>query len=205
LVYLRFSPQACHSGSIRTIHQFYFLYFVSLPRKIADKHAIGGISMAGRARELDKIDQNILRVLQEEGRISFTELGERVGLSTTPCTERVRRLERDGVITGYHARLDPRLVGSGLLVFVEISLSYKSGDIFEGFRNAALRLPNVLECHLVSGDFDYLIKARISEMASYRKLLGSTLLTMPNVRDSKSYIVMEEVKETLSLPIGPLQ
>ena len=158
--------------------------------------------MAGRARELDKIDQHILRILQEEGRISFTELGERVGLSTTPCTERVRRLERDGVITGYHARLDPQQVGAGLLVFVEISLAYKSGDIFEGFRNAALRLPNVLECHLVSGDFDYLIKARISEMASYRKLLGSTLLTMPNVRDSKSYIVMEEVKETLSLPIG---
>jgi Lrp/AsnC family leucine-responsive transcriptional regulator len=158
--------------------------------------------MSGRPRELDKIDQKILRILQEEGRISFTELGERVGLSTTPCTERVRRLERDGVITGYHARLDPHLVGSGLLVFVEISLAYKSGDIFEGFRNAALRLPNVLECHLVSGDFDYLIKARISEMASYRKLLGSTLLTMPNVRDSKSYIVMEEVKETLSLPIG---
>ena len=158
--------------------------------------------MAGRARELDKIDQHILRILQEEGRISFTELGERVGLSTTPCTERVRRLERDGVITGYHARLDPQQVGAGLLVFVEISLAYKSGDIFEGFRTAALRLPNVLECHLVSGDFDYLIKARISEMASYRTLLGSTLLTMPNVRDSKSYIVMEEVKETLSVPIG---
>ncbi|MBN8714967.1 MAG: Lrp/AsnC ligand binding domain-containing protein [Xanthomonadales bacterium] len=155
-----------------------------------------------RSRELDKIDQNILRILQEEGRISFTELGERVGLSTTPCTERVRRLERDGIITGYHARVDPQRVGAGLLVFVEISLAYKSGDIFEEFRNAALRLPNVLECHLVSGDFDYLIKARMPEMASYRALLGSTLLTMPNVRDSKSYIVMEEVKETLTLPIG---
>ncbi len=155
-----------------------------------------------RSRELDKIDQNILRILQEQGRISFTELGERVGLSTTPCTERVRRLERDGIITGYHAQVNPQSVGAGLLVFVEISLAYKSGDIFEEFRNAALRLPNVLECHLVSGDFDYLIKARMPEMASYRALLGSTLLTMPNVRDSKSYIVMEEVKETLTLPIG---
>lgn len=158
--------------------------------------------MAGNPRELDKIDRKILRVLQQDGRISFTELGERVGLSTSPCTERVRRLERNGVITGYHARLDPQLVGVGLLVFVEISLAYKSGDIFEEFRNAALRLPNVLECHLVSGDFDYLIKARISEMASYRKLLGNTLLTMPHVRDSKSYLVMEEVKETLDLPIA---
>ena len=158
--------------------------------------------MAGKARELDRIDRHILRILQEEGRISFTELGERVGLSTTPCTERVRRLERDGVITGYHARLDPQHVNATLLVFVEISLAYKSGDIFEEFRRAALRLPNVLECHLVSGDFDYLLKARISEMASYRKLLGSTLLTLPHVRESKSYIVMDEMKETLSLPIA---
>jgi len=158
--------------------------------------------MPPRSRELDKIDRNILRILQQEGRISFTELGERVGLSTTPCTERVRRLEREGVITGYYARLEPSLVKADLLVFVEISLAYKSGDIFEEFRRAALKLPNVLECHLVSGDFDYLLKARINEMASYRKLLGSTLLTLPHVRESKSYIVMEEVKETLSLPIG---
>ncbi|WP_414612355.1 winged helix-turn-helix transcriptional regulator [Stenotrophomonas pavanii] len=157
--------------------------------------------MAPRTRELDKIDRKILRILQAEGRISFTELGERVGLSTTPCTERVRRLEREGVITGYHAHLDAAAVKASLLVFVEISLAYKSGDIFEEFRRAALKLPNVLECHLVSGDFDYLLKARISEMASYRKLLGSTLLTLPHVRESKSYIVMEEVKETLSLPI----
>lgn len=154
-----------------------------------------------RSRELDKIDRKILRILQAEGRISFTELGERVGLSTTPCTERVRRLEREGVITGYHARLDPQQLKAGLLVFVEISLARKSGDIFEEFRRAALKLPNVLECHLVSGDFDYLIKARIDEMASYRKLLGSTLLAMPNVRESKSYFVMEEAKETLTLPI----
>ena len=157
--------------------------------------------MATRTRELDKIDRKILRILQAEGRISFTELGERVGLSTTPCTERVRRLEREAVITGYHAHLDPAAVKASLLVFVEISLAYKSGDIFEEFRRAALKLPNVLECHLVSGDFDYLLKARISEMASYRKLLGSTLLTLPHVRESKSYIVREEGKETLSLPI----
>ncbi len=157
--------------------------------------------MATRIRDLDKIDRKILRILQAEGRISFTELGERVGLSTTPCTDRVRRLEREAVITGYHAHLDPAALKASLLVFVEISLAYKSGDIFEEFRRAALKLPNVLECHLVSGDFDYLLKARISEMASYRKLLGSTLLTLPHVRESKSYIVMEEVKETWSLPI----
>lgn len=179
-----------------------FTVFYAKTPHFHHKHTPSQMSTAQRRRELDKIDRKILRILQEEGRISFTELGERVGLSTTPCTERVRRLERDGVITGYYARLDPQHVKASLLVFVEISLSYKSGDIFEEFRRAALRLPNVLECHLVSGDFDYLIKARINEMASYRKLLGSTLLTLPHVRESKSYIVMEEVKETLALPIA---
>ena len=152
-------------------------------------------------RELDKIDRNILRILQEDGRISFTELGERVGLSTTPCTERVRRLEREGIILGYSARLSPPALKAGLLVFVELNLAYKSGDIFEEFRRAVLKLPQVLECHLVSGDFDYLVKARISEMASYRKLLGDILLKLPHVRESKSYIVMEELKETLQLPV----
>lgn len=117
-------------------------------------------------RELDKIDRNILRILQADGRISFTELGEKVGLSTTPCTERVRRLEREGIIMGYNARLNPQHLKGSLLVFVEISLDYKSGDTFEEFRRAVLKLPHVLECHLVSGDFDYLVKARISEMAS---------------------------------------
>lgn len=155
-----------------------------------------------RARhELDRIDRHLLRLLQEQGRLSFTELGERVGLSTTPCTERVRRMEREGVILGYSARLNPARLKAGLLVFVEINLAYKSGDIFEEFRRAVLKLPQVLECHLVSGDFDYLIKARISEMASYRKLLGDILLKLPHVRESKSYIVMEELKETLTLPV----
>ena len=157
--------------------------------------------MAARSRELDKIDRKILRILQQEGRISFTELGERVGLSTTPCTERVRRLEREKVITGYHARLDPGALKASLLVFVEISLAYKSGDIFEEFRRAALKLPNVLECHLVSGDFDYLIKARIREIGEYRRLLGDILLQLPGAAQSKSYVVMEEIKETLAIPV----
>lgn len=152
-------------------------------------------------RELDRIDRQILRELQAEGRLSLTELGERVGLSTTPCTERVRRLEQEGVIMGYSARLNPAHLEAGLLVFVELNLAYKSADVFEEFRRAVLKLPHVLECHLVSGNFDYLIKARICEMASYRRLLGDILLTLPHVRESKSYIVMEEVKESLELPV----
>lgn len=153
------------------------------------------------SRELDKIDLNILRILQNEARISYVELGDRVGLSTTPCMERVKRLEREKFIVSYGARLNPQKLQANLLVFVEISLASKSADIFDDFRRAAIKLPHVLECHLVSGDFDYLIKARISEMASYRKLLGDILLKLPGVRESKSYIVMEELKETLAIPI----
>ncbi|AQZ93992.1 Lrp/AsnC ligand binding domain-containing protein [Halopseudomonas phragmitis] len=153
------------------------------------------------SRELDKIDRHILRILQQEGRISYVELGERVGLSTTPCMERVKRLEREKFILGYGAQLNPHKLQANLLVFVEISLASKSADIFDDFRRAAIKLPHVLECHLVSGDFDYLLKARISEMTSYRKLLGDILLKLPGVRESKSYIVMEEIKETLAIPI----
>lgn len=153
------------------------------------------------SKELDQIDRHILRILQREGRISYVDLGERVGLSTTPCMERVRRLEREKFILSYGARLNPHKLQANLLVFVEISLNTKSASIFDEFRRAAMKLPHVLECHLVSGDFDYLVKARISEMASYRKLLGDILLKLPGVRESKSYIVMEEIKETLELPV----
>lgn len=152
-------------------------------------------------RELDRIDYRILRVLQNEARLPMTELAERVGLSVTPCAERVRRLEHEGVIEGYYARLSPRALGLNLLVFVELRLSAKSGPIFEQFRREVGKLPNVLECHLVSGDFDYLLKVRIPEMAAYRQVLGDMLLRLPAAVESRSYIVMEEVRESLALEI----
>ena len=152
-------------------------------------------------REIDRIDRKILRVLQEEARVPMTELAERVGLSVTPCAERVRRLEQEGVIQGYHARLSPHRLGFNLLVFVELRLSAKSGPIFEQFRREVSKLTNVLECHLVSGDFDYLLKVRIPEMAAYRQVLGDMLLKLPAAVESRSYIVMEEVKESLALEV----
>ncbi|MBY4677695.1 Lrp/AsnC ligand binding domain-containing protein [Marinobacterium arenosum] len=156
---------------------------------------------SSKPRRFDRIDRNILRILQREGRISYTELADRVGLSTTPCMERVKRLEKEGVIQGYHARIDPAALDYSMLVFVEISLSYQSPDAFERFSQAVAELPYILECHLVSGDTDYLIKARISDMSEYRQLLGDMLLNLPGVKNSKSYIVMEEVKETSELPV----
>lgn len=153
-------------------------------------------------RELDRIDYKILRVLQREARLPMTELAERVGLSVTPCAERVKRLEQEGVIEGYYARLNPQRLGFNLLVFVELKLSAKSGPIFEQFRREVVKLPNVLECHLVSGDYDYLVKVRIPEMAAYRQVLGDMLLKLPAAVESRSYIVMEEVKESLELAIA---
>ncbi|MCC7700617.1 Lrp/AsnC ligand binding domain-containing protein [Janthinobacterium sp. GW460P] len=157
------------------------------------------------ARGLDKLDRHILRILQQDGRISMKDLGEQVGLSITPCIERVKRMERDGVITGYHAKVNPSALGAKLLVFVEITLNQKSASAFEQFRREVLQIPEVQECHLVSGDFDYLIKARIHEMAEYRKLLGDMLLQLPGAAQSKSYVVMEEIKETLALSTDVLQ
>jgi Lrp/AsnC family leucine-responsive transcriptional regulator len=152
-------------------------------------------------RVFDKVDLKILQILQSNGRISLTDLAERVGLSTTPCTERVRRLEREGVIEGYFARLNPQVLNASLLVFVEIKLSAKSGDIFDAFRREVQTIPEILECHLVSGEFDYLIKARIPDMSMYRELLGNILLKLPAANESRSYVVMEEIKETLALSL----
>lgn len=164
---------------------------------------MGSRTQSQKYRNFDRIDRNIIRTLQQEGRISYTELADRVGLSTTPCMERVKRLEKEGVILGYHAHINPEALQYSLLVFVEISLSYQSPDAFASFNEAVSRLPYLLECHLVSGDADYLIKARISDMSQYRDLLGEMLLTLPGVKNSKSYIVMEEVKETSELPVEP--
>jgi Lrp/AsnC family leucine-responsive transcriptional regulator len=153
-------------------------------------------------RTLDRIDRRILTLLQDDGRMAMKDLAEHVGLSITPCIERVKRMERDGVIIGYYARVDPAQLGAALLVFVEITLDHKNGNMFEKFRREVMKVPEVLECHLVSGEFDYLIKARIGEMADYRKILGNVLLQLPGAVQSKSYVVMEEVKETLVIPIA---
>ena len=151
--------------------------------------------------ELDRTDRKILDILQRQGRIPMTELAQQIGLSTSPCTERVRRMEREGVISGYHARIDPQAVGKTLLVFVEITLSSKSADVFEKVKRELLHVPEVMECHLVSGGFDYLVKARLRAMSDYRRLLGDLLKKLPVTAESNSYVVMEEVKESLYLPL----
>jgi Lrp/AsnC family transcriptional regulator, leucine-responsive regulatory protein len=151
--------------------------------------------------ELDRIDRRILRFLQEDGRISNVELADKVGLSPTATAERVKRLQKDKIIRGYGARLDPGKLGRSFLVFIEVTLDKTTSDVFEKFGAAVQRAPDILECHLVAGGFDYLVKTRVSDMAAYRTLLGDTLLTLPGVKETRSYAVMEEVKAEGLIPV----
>jgi Lrp/AsnC family leucine-responsive transcriptional regulator len=150
---------------------------------------------------LDKIDARILRALQSDGRISNLKLAETVHLSPTAVLERVKRLTRDGFILGYEARLNPRLLGAGLMVFVEVLLDRTVPDVMDSFKAAVLARPEILECHLVAGGFDYLLKTRVADMDAYREFIGSGIWTLPGVRETRTYAVMEEVKSTTMLPV----
>ncbi|HEX4710879.1 Lrp/AsnC ligand binding domain-containing protein [Phenylobacterium sp.] len=150
---------------------------------------------------IDDTDRRILRVLQTDGRISNQDLALRCNLSPSACSDRVRRLREQGVISGYAAVLDPSKVDRALLIFVEVVLDRTTGDVFEAFAAAARRSPEVMECHMVAGGFDYLIKARVRDMAAYRRFLGEVLVEMPGVRETRTYAVLEEIKTSMSLPI----
>lgn len=150
---------------------------------------------------LDRTDLRILRALQRDGRMTNLQLAQEVHLSPTAVLERVKRLTRDDVILGYEARLNPEKLGAGLLVFVQVLLDRTTPDVFNTFRAAVQARPEILECHLVAGGFDYLIKIRVADMGAYRTLIGSTLWTLPGVRETHTYAVMEEIKHTTHLPI----
>ena len=150
---------------------------------------------------LDKIDARILRVLQTDGRISNLKLAEAVHLSPTAVLERVKRLTRDGIIQGYEVKLNPDPLGAGLLVFIEVVLDRTTHDAMKHFKAAVQVRPEILECHLVAGGFDYLIKTRVADMQAYREFVGAVIWTLPGVRETRTYAVMEEVKNTTRLAI----
>jgi Lrp/AsnC family leucine-responsive transcriptional regulator len=150
---------------------------------------------------LDEVDRRLLRVLQADGRITNADLAKQCHLSPAACHERVKRLRERGVITGYAALVDPSAVDLSLLIFVEVVLDRTTGEAFEGFAAAVRRAPEVLECHMVAGGFDYLIKARVKDMEAYRGFLGDILVRMPGVRETRTYAVLEEVKATVSLSL----
>lgn len=154
-----------------------------------------------REPKLDAIDRKILQTLQREARISNVDLARRVHLSPTPCFERVRRLEEGGYIQRYVAQLDPQKLGMGLLAFVEVSLDKTNPTAFDRFRDTVADMSEVQECHMVAGGFDYLLKVRVTDMASYRKFLGDRVSSLPGVNRTHTYFVMEETKATQEIPI----
>ncbi len=154
------------------------------------------ITISEPVRALDKTDRAILRALQKDGRMQNNELATLVNLSATACLERVRRLTREGVIRGYHAELDPKRLDAGLLAFVEVKLDRTTMDVFERFKLAVHKRPEILECHLVAGGFDYLIKIRARDLETYRVLMAQIIWDLPGVRETHTYAVMEEVKDS---------
>ncbi|KXF76693.1 ArsR family transcriptional regulator [Paramesorhizobium deserti] len=152
-------------------------------------------------KDLDSMDRKILRALQDNGRLTNTELADHINLSQTATAERVKRLTRDGYILGYAAKLSPKLLDRSMLVFVEIKLDRTTPEVFDTFAEATRKNPDVMECHMVAGGFDYLVKARVADMEHYRRFLSDALLSLPGIRETHTYAVMEEVKETANIPI----
>ena len=146
--------------------------------------------------DLDRIDRRILSILQEDGRIANLKLAEAVALSPTAVLARVQRLTRDGYILGYEARLNPLKLGAGMLVFVEVLLDRTTPNVFDQFKAAVQVHPEIMECHMVAGGFDYLLKTRSADMNAYRVFAGNVLWQLPGVRETRTYAVMEEVKHS---------
>ena len=154
----------------------------------------------GRA-DLDRIDLKILTCLQEDGRISNLKLAETVSLSPTAVLSRVQRLTKDNYILGYEARLNPLKLDAGMMVFVEVVLDRTAPNVFEAFKAAVQVHAEILECHMVAGGFDYLLKTRMADMNAYREFAGTVLWQLPGVRETRTYAVMEQVKDTTHLKL----
>ncbi len=150
---------------------------------------------------LDRIDRDILRRLQANGRMTNAALARAVNLSPTPCLERVRRLEAEGYILDYVALLNPQKLDAGVISFVQVLLNRTTTDVFRRFKAEINRFPEVLECHMVAGGFDYLLKVRTRDMFEYRNFLDEKLARIAYINNTHTYVVMEEVKTSHALKV----
>ncbi|MHC2543433.1 Lrp/AsnC family leucine-responsive transcriptional regulator [Sinorhizobium meliloti] len=150
--------------------------------------------------DVDRIDLKILRALQSEGRLSNADLAKRVNVSAATCHRRTQRLFEEGYITGVRAEVAPGAVGLGAMVMVGVVLDRSTPESFGAFEDAVMELKEVLDCNLVAGDFDYLLKIRVRDMADFNKLHGQKLIALPGVRQTRTFFVMKEVKENARLP-----
>ena len=145
--------------------------------------------------DLDKFDKAILRVLATDGRISITDLAHRIGLSKSPTQARLRRLEGDGVISGYRAMIDPIRLGLDHVSFVEVRLTDTREAALAAFNDAVRKIPEIEQVHLIAGNFDYLMKIRTRNMNDYRQMLADRISTLPYVAGTSTYVAMQAVKE----------
>ena len=148
---------------------------------------------------LDRIDLKMLRLLQNNGRLSNAELAEKTGVSAATCHRRTRRLVEEGFIAGVRAMVAPRRVGKGALVMVGVVLDRSTPESFASFEQAVARLKFVLDCHLVAGDFDYFLKIRVGDMEDFNRIHGERLIALPSVRQTRTFFVMKEVVDNAPL------
>ena len=151
--------------------------------------------------DLDAFDRKILDVLAVEGRISVTELARRIGLSKSPTQTRVKRLEDTGMIRGYRALFDPIRLGRDHVAFVEVKLTDTRETALAAFNAAVMRIPEIEQCHLIAGQFDYLLKVRTSSMTTYREVLAEKISTLPYLANTSTYMAMQAVKEEGFAPV----
>ena len=151
--------------------------------------------------KLDRIDRKILNDLQEKGRMTNVELAERAGISAPPCLRRVRALEEAGVIRGYHADIEPASLGYGIIVFAQVGLSSQSETDLRKFEETVKSWPLVRECHLVSGEADYVLKIVAADWDAYQKFLTTHLTTAPNISQVKSALGIRVAKCAPGVPI----
>ena len=152
---------------------------------------------------LDSFDAKILDVLAVDGRISVTALADRIGLSKSPTQARLRKLEADGVIRGYRALFDPILLGRDHVAFVEVRLTDTREVALTAFNRAVLEVPQIEQCHMIAGSFDYLLKVRTQGMTDYRQVLADFISTLPHVAGTSTYVAMQAVKEEGVAPVPP--
>lgn len=151
--------------------------------------------------QLDSIDRRILETLQKQGRLSNQDLSERVGLSPSASHRRVQRLEEEGFIAGYVALLDPKRLGRRTTVFVEITLEGQADEVLDAFEKAVARVPEVLECHLMAGTADYLLKVVATDTEDFARIHRRSLATLPGVRGLQSSFALRTVRQTTALPV----
>ncbi|MXQ07871.1 winged helix-turn-helix transcriptional regulator [Alphaproteobacteria bacterium GH1-50] len=156
-----------------------------------------GIILSETTEALDRTDRKILEVLSGDGRISLTELARRVGLSKTPVQARMKRLEKIGVIRGYAPRIDPVRLGLPHIAFVEVKLADTREVALKAFNDAVARIPEIEECHMIAGAFDYLLKVRTRDMAGYREILGERISNLPHVAQTSTHVAMQAVKDVV--------